>query len=267
MSGDNHIEKNAKPAPGNGKFLGCGGCVWAVVGGFLLLFVAALFLPTVSSCHEAARRCQCMNNLKHISLALLNYEQKYGCFPPAYTVDENGRTMHSWRALILPFMEDVDEHIVYDYDKPWNSPGNIAFANQSKHYSTFYCPTECKDEIPRRDTSYVILVGPHAFGNVDPPRKLADITDGTSNTIMVAEMSHSGIFWTEPRDLNVSEMSETLNDLHQIGLRSKHSDGLYAAFCDGHSEYLVESMPHKLLKALITIDGNENMEDFNNRDY
>ncbi len=47
-----------------------------------------------------------MNNLKQISLALLNYENRYGTFPPAYVADKNGRPMHSSRVLILPCLEE-----------------------------------------------------------------------------------------------------------------------------------------------------------------
>ena len=42
------------------------------------------------------------NNLKQIGLALLEYHQKYGSFPPAFVADANGKPLYSWRVLILP---------------------------------------------------------------------------------------------------------------------------------------------------------------------
>ncbi|MFZ1936339.1 MAG: DUF1559 domain-containing protein [Thermoguttaceae bacterium] len=69
-----------------------------VCGGILL----ALLLPGVQSVREVARRTQCENNLKQIAVAMLSYENRYGCFPPAYIPDKNGKPMHSWRVLILP---------------------------------------------------------------------------------------------------------------------------------------------------------------------
>jgi hypothetical protein len=66
------------------------------IGGFFLL------LPMVTTPHEGPRRSQCRNHLRQIGLALHNYHDKYGCLPPAYIADKNGRPLHSWRVLILP---------------------------------------------------------------------------------------------------------------------------------------------------------------------
>ncbi len=64
----------------------------------------ALLLPAVQAAREAARRSACSNNLRQIGVALHNYSDTYGCFPPAFTVDQQGQPMHSWRALILPYL-------------------------------------------------------------------------------------------------------------------------------------------------------------------
>src|SRR5207244_4506816 len=70
--------------------------------------VAAMcLLPSTRMPREASRRSVCVNNLKQIGLALQNYHDDFGCFPPAYIADENGRPMHSWRVLILPYIEQV----------------------------------------------------------------------------------------------------------------------------------------------------------------
>ena len=67
--------------------------------------LTALLLPAIQAAREAARRASCSNNLKQINLALLNYENAHKCFPPAYIPDEDGTPMHSWRVLILPYLE------------------------------------------------------------------------------------------------------------------------------------------------------------------
>ncbi len=260
MPDENHATENPKSIPGSGNFLGCGGCVWAVVGLFVVLFAIALLLPAVSSCRPAVYRMQCSNNLKQIGLALYNYQNKFGCYPPAYTVDEHGRRMHSWRALILPFMEDANGKLVYDFSQPWNSPENLAFAENSPLYQIYYCPAENSVVKKHRDTSYVMLVGPNAFAEGSTPRTKEDITDGLDHTIAVGEMSHSGIFWTEPRDLNTEEMSSKLNDPNQIGLRSDHSGGLYVLFADGMVQFLSAAMDPKIYHALTTINGGEKIE-------
>src|SRR5262249_20258199 len=74
-----------------------------VVFGIIAILIF-LFLPAVRSSGPAVLRVQCTNNLKQIALALYNYEQEHKALPPAYTVDANGRPLHSWRTLILPYL-------------------------------------------------------------------------------------------------------------------------------------------------------------------
>lgn len=71
----------------------------------LLLVFLALLLPVSCVVCESARRAQCANNLKQIALALHAYHDRYGCLPPAVVRDPQGRPMHSWRVLLLPFIE------------------------------------------------------------------------------------------------------------------------------------------------------------------
>ena len=73
-------------------------------GILVLLLLHALLWPAVSTPHEVVRRATCCNNMKQLVLALRNYQQANGSFPPAYITDKNGRPMHSWRVLILPFL-------------------------------------------------------------------------------------------------------------------------------------------------------------------
>ena len=76
----------------------------AVLG--IIGIVICMMLPAVRSAREPARRNQCKSNLKQIALALQGYAQVHGALPPAYTTDADGKPLHSWRTLILPFMEE-----------------------------------------------------------------------------------------------------------------------------------------------------------------
>src|SRR5258708_3361414 len=88
-----------KPGSGRGVKLVELLAVLSIIG-----LLIGLLLPAPRSARPAARRAQCNNNLKQIALALQNYEQAHKALPPAYTVDAEGRPLHSWRTLILPYL-------------------------------------------------------------------------------------------------------------------------------------------------------------------
>src|SRR5262245_16452317 len=91
---------------------------------FLIAVAISLCLPPVTRGREAARRTQCKNNLKQILLALTNYELEYQALPPAHTTDANGNPLHSWRTLILPYLDQRQLYESIDLSKPWNDPIN-----------------------------------------------------------------------------------------------------------------------------------------------
>jgi hypothetical protein len=258
MTNENNTEQRAEATPKRRTFLGCGVCVWIAVGGFSLLLLVLLLLPAVNAPREAARRMKCYSNLRNIMVAMNCYHTKYGCYPPAYTVDKQGRRIHSWRALLLEFL-DRDLYAEYDFSRPWNSPGNLAVADTMKQDGPYRCPSE-QLQSPL-NTSYVMLVGPAAFSDGPTGRKPEEITDGLANTIAVVEMSPSGIGWTAPYDLNVSEMSFKINDPNQAGPRSCHPNIAYLLFADGNARIAFsQTMFPPLLKAFVTINGGEDVK-------
>jgi prepilin-type processing-associated H-X9-DG protein len=261
MTDENNTERRSRAMWSRRWALGCSGCVWPTVGVFLfLLVVIALLLPAVNTPREAMRRSRCVNNLKTIGFAMNSYHVKYGVYPPAYTVDKRGRRMHSWRALLLEFI-DPDLYARYDFGSPWNSPRNLEVAAMMKKDGPYYCPSV----IPRdsQNTSYVMLVGRTAFSAGPSGRKLEEITDEHSNTIAVGEMSPSGIPWTAPYDLDFSEMTFRINDRDQPGLRSCHSNGVNVLFADGHVAWLHpwHEDAEMCLKDLVTINGGEKIDE------
>src|SRR4051812_35222376 len=88
------------PAPGRGFTITKLLVVVAVIA-----LLIGLLLPARRSAGPAVRRTVCASNLRQIGLALDNYEQDQGVYPPARTFDANGRPLHSWRTLILPYMD------------------------------------------------------------------------------------------------------------------------------------------------------------------
>jgi len=103
---------------------------------FVLMVGVALLLPSVTRGREAARRTQCKNNLKQIMLALHNYHDEYHAFPPAFTTDCDGNRLHSWRTLILPYLDQQQLYTTIDLSKPWNDPANAEAFKTTVHV---YC--------------------------------------------------------------------------------------------------------------------------------
>jgi len=228
-----------------------------VVWGLVALLLVALILPAFQGVRKSGRS-PCSNNLKQIGLALHNYHNGYGSFPPAYIPDEDGRPMHSWRVLILPFLEQRQLCEQYDFNEPWNSPHNLDVAGEMP--PGFHCPKDKR--AGRTDTSYVMLVGPGAFSEGATPTTIADFADGTSNTIAVVEMSDSGILWTEPRDLHIEGTRFMMNDNVAASPRSRHPGGVNTLSVDASVRYISDEIPPEQLNALITRAGGESTKDF-----
>jgi len=243
---------------------GCLGwfAVWVVVWALLL----AWFLPQFrGSAHEAARRSQCTNNLKQIGLAMHAYAEKYHCSPPAYTADASGRPLHSWRVLLLPFLEQEHLYRELRLDEAWDSPHNLrVFApaeSPDKHEASrmppgFWCPS---DPEPGPLTNYVMIVGPRTLSNGPNSVRPTEITDGASNTIAVVETCGADIRWYEPRDLCVDKMSFKVNDPEYFGIASRHPGGANVAFADGSVRFLSDEVARRVIEAMSTINGGEDL--------
>src|SRR5262249_15795660 len=89
---------------------------------------------------RASLRSRCKNNLKQIGLALHNYSDKYGSLSPAHTDGAHRRHMHSWRVLILPFLDQAPLYNQYRFDEPWDGPNNRKLAGTI--LEVFNCPSD-----------------------------------------------------------------------------------------------------------------------------
>ena len=168
-----------------------------------LMCVIGLLLPAVESARESSRLASCRNKLHQIALALQLYHQANGCFPPAYIADKYGKPMHSWRVLILPYLEYDSLYKVYDFTEPWNGPKNKKLVGTC--LSDYACPSDPSTNASGATaTNYVAVVGPNAAWAGEKSRKLGevDFPGGSSSTILLVEVTNSGIPWAEPRDLS-----------------------------------------------------------------
>jgi type II secretory pathway pseudopilin PulG len=220
--------------------------VVVVCGGVL----AALILPAVQSAREAGRRTQCLNNLRQIDLALQNYHSAYGSFPPAYVADENGKPMHSWRVLILPFLDAQSVYDQYDFSEPWDGPNNSRLLALMP--PVYACPSH--PNTGSYTTSYAAVFGENSVFRGAAPTTFTDVTDGIDNTVMVGEAANANIPWMKPQDVDVTVHS-SLGD--RDGFSGDHRGVVLFAFCDGRVRALSLSIDPNVLKALFTRNGGE----------
>ena len=220
---------------------------------FILAVLAALLLPATRSARPAARRTQCKNNLKQIALALHNYHDTYGSLPPAYTIDANGKPLHSWRTLILPYLDQTALYESIDLSKPWNDSANAeAFKSFPASYS---CPSST---LPAGHTSYLASIGNDACFRPTEPLTFSEITDGTANTLMVIEVPQDrAVHWMSPRDADVA----VVMSFRSSG-KLAHTGGTQAALADGSVRFLSDHIDPGTLRALVTIAGGETVGEY-----
>jgi prepilin-type processing-associated H-X9-DG protein len=209
----------------------------------------ALLLPAVQSAREAARRAQCVNNLKQIALAMHNYESANNAFPRPAIVGKDGKLLLSWRVAILPYIEQAGLYNKFHLDEPWDSPHNMALVKEMP--STYLCPSRRNPE--PSTTTYHVFVGKGAFFEKDQATALANITDGTSNTIMVVEAGEA-VPWTKP-DSDLPFDPDAKASLYGAG--SPHPGGFNAVMGDGSVRFFKNSISAEIFRALITRAGGE----------
>jgi len=221
-----------------------------------------LVVPAISGTQHAARRSICQGHLKQIVVALHSYHDDYGCFPPAVIRDQNGRPMHSWRVLLLPYLEQLKLYASYRFDEPWDGPNNKLLPTADMPY--YSCPEHpgVRGKTSPTDTSYVVIVGPKSAFPGDQCVALSDITDDHGNTILVVEIANSGIHWIEPRDLHVTQMARQINPPRGQGISSAHGPhppgGANVVMVDGTVKFLdAKLLTADQIEGLLTIAGGE----------
>jgi hypothetical protein len=222
--------------------------------------LAALLLPAVQASREAARRATSRNNLRQIGLGVLNFADANAALPAAYSVDEEGKPLLSWRVHILPYIEERALYERFKLDEPWDSEHNRALIPLMPQ--VYRSPNSSLE--PGKSNYLAVrvekaMLTPPRDGDKgrEMPRGIGfeSITDGTSNTILAVEVTdEKAVEWTRPDDF-VPSMRNPLEGL--TGLRP---GGFNALFGDSHVQFISESIDHESLRNLFTRDDGKVVE-------
>ncbi len=212
--------------------------------------IATLILPAILKMRQEAERSVSTNNLKQIALAMNNYESTYGHFPQAVVVmGPDGKTPHSWRVELLPYLEQNELFKAYKMDEPWDSPNNKKVLEKMPNVFN------ADSNQPSTMSSYYVLSGKETAFPGEKGIPITHITDGTSNTIMAVEAKRD-IPWTKPEDLAY----DAKKALPKFG--GYFPDGFNVALCDGSVRFLNNTVAERVLRALITASGGEVIPNF-----
>jgi prepilin-type N-terminal cleavage/methylation domain-containing protein/prepilin-type processing-associated H-X9-DG protein len=246
----------------------------------IIAILIALLLPAVQMAREAARRINCVSNLKQIGIALHGYHDNHNTFPSGgwiyLTTMPNTINMNmGWSAAVLPWLEQqplysqLNQSVIYD--APANSTAGYTVLN------IYLCPSEPRktywnatpgDVYLSADADYGGMYGPRGLGNpaftnnpptgpmiFDQPIALSQITDGSSQTIQVGEDPEAiDAMWISGH--NIFDQSAPINarppSEYGEELTSQHPGGVNTLFCDGSVHFLKNQTNPTPLAALCT---------------
>lgn len=225
----------------------------------IALVCFALIVPFVRrDARPAAYRTLCKNNLKHILLALHEYRDVHEVFPPACTVNAEGRPLHSWRTIILPFLDQEQLYDSVDLTKPWNDPINAKALLSMP--SVYRCPST--DQLDHT-TTYLAVVGEQSFLHPIDPRSMSEISDGTPNTLAVIEVAQeNAVPWMSPLDADEAGVITFGRSGTLVHAEGRSPGFTNAAFADGSVRILSADLSPETRRALVSIAGGDKIGEF-----
>jgi Protein of unknown function (DUF1559) len=213
--------------------------------------IVAVVMDGVNRVQASANRQQYNSNLRQIGVAMHIHAGEYRTLPPAAICDKNDKPLLSWRVAILPYIEQLPLYQQFRLDEAWDSDHNKKLIDRMP---AIYAAPGIKTKSGM--THFQVFVGPGTSFEMRPGQgrskglRFAEITDGTANTLMVAEAAEP-VIWTKPDDLPY----DAQKPLPKLG--GLYGNSFSVVFCDGSVRTLPADLPEVVLRALITRNGGE----------
>lgn len=198
-----------------------------------------------------AKEFEKLNSLRQIGLAMHNYHDVYGGFPSWNTPQGNKENQGlSWRVYLLPLVEETELYNQFKLDEPWDSEHNKALIEKMpKLYQT------AGVEEPGKTSLHVFLGDRTPFGG-EEPRGIIDITDGTSNTVMVVQAgADKAEIWTKPSGLEY-DPAEPKKCLGNVG------EKFMILMCDGSARFIEAVLDDVTFRRMIEHQDGEPLGNF-----
>ena len=262
----------------------------------LLLVVAivaalvVLLLPAVQAAREAGRRTACMNNLRGIGCALYGYESTRRTFPVGCLecTTPAPRRQIAWNVFILPFAEEPGVAAAFNIAAAYTSAANRVAAGSV--VPMFLCPSTTRTKRvgrttgdrnrngawdPGDDLAYTDYGGMYGVGYPVPkplpehagvmqyerPTSARDVVDGLAQTVAVAECTGRDASyqseWANGQNIFDQRSTNPINASQNNEIWSDHPGQAGMVFCDGHVEFIAESIEQAALLALLTRAGGD----------
>lgn len=249
-----------------------------------------LLAPAVQGAREASRRTACANNLRGLGSAVASHESSRRTFPVGCfeCTTRPPRRQIAWNAYLLPYVEEAATAAAFDFTRSYRAAENRQAAGTV--VSAFLCPSTARTTRsgpttgdrngngrwdPGDGLAYTDYGGMFGVGTASPqpsPRyagvmqyeratAVADVTDGSSHTVLIAECTGRDAMaqseWANGQNIFDQRETNPINASQNNEIWSDHPGLAGVVFCDGHVEFLAETIDQPTLLAMLTRAGGE----------
>ncbi len=195
-----------------------------------------------------AANARTQNNMKQIAIAMHSYHDAYGAMPSAAVLGKKGKPLLSWRVQILPHVEQDALFRKIKLDEPWDSVHNKKVFDDNPMPKVFEVAGTTKPG--DKNTHMQVFRGNGAMFDLVKGVRIAEIADGSSNTIMIAT-AKTAVPWMKPDDMEFDPKKDPRDLLLYIGGLTN------VGFGDGSVRTLKKTITVENMRALITKSGGE----------